>query len=89
MVGTSQAPMYLYLESIRGEQKDPRKYSGNTRNDEENNPGLLLYDDIYPSELRGRGPGGSQVTLPVCPEFGAEVISDFDQNSVSLIHNYS
>ena len=46
------------------------------------NPGLFLYDDLYPTELRGRGPGGSEVTLPVCPKFGSEVITDFDQNTV-------
>ena len=46
------------------------------------NSGLFLYDDLYPTELRGRGPGGSEVTLPACPKFGSEVITDFDQNTV-------
>ena len=46
-------------------------------------PGLFLYDDLYPTELRGRGPGGAEVTLPACPKLGEEVITDFDQNTVS------
>ena len=44
--------------------------------------GLFLYDALYPTELRGRGPGGEEVTLPACPKFGSEVITDFDQNTV-------
>ena len=32
-----------------------------------------------------RGPGSSEVTLPVCPKFGSEVITDFDQNTVREI----
>ena len=45
-------------------------------------PGLFLYDDLYPSQLRGRGPGGSEVTIPACPQFGSEVITSFDQTAV-------
>ena len=45
-------------------------------------PGLFLYDDLYPSQLKGRGPGGSDVTLPACPKFGDEVITSFDENTV-------
>ena len=44
--------------------------------------GLFLYDDLYPNELKGRGPGGTEVTLPACPKFGSEVVTDFDQNTV-------
>ena len=44
--------------------------------------GLFLYDDLYPAELKGKGPGGSEVTLPACPKFGSEVITNFDPNTV-------
>lgn len=44
--------------------------------------GLFLYDDLYPSQLRGRGPGGSEVTIPACPQFGSEVITSFDQTAI-------
>ena len=48
--------------------------------------GLFLYDDIFPSQLKGKGPNGSEVTLNVCPELGSEVITDFDQNTVQHIY---
>ena len=51
--------------------------------------GLLLYDDIFPSQLKGKGPDGSEITLHACPELGAEVIEQefFDPNEVrQIIH---
>ena len=48
-------------------------------------PGLFLYDDLFPTQLRGKGPNGSETTITVCPKLGSEVISDFDQNTVKYI----
>ena len=47
--------------------------------------GLFLYDDLFPSQLKGKGPDGSEVTINACPELGTEVIMDFDQNAVNQI----
>ena len=47
--------------------------------------GLFLYDDLFPSQLKGKGPDGSEVTINACTELGTEVIMDFDQNSVNQI----
>ena len=51
----------------------------------QNIPGLLLYDDLFPLKLRGKGPNGSEVTISVCPKLGTEVINDFDQSKVKPI----
>ena len=47
--------------------------------------GLLLYDDLFPSQLKGKGADGSEVTINACPELGTEVITDFNQNAVKQI----
>ena len=47
--------------------------------------GLFLYDNIFPSQLKGKGPDGSEATFNRCPELGNEVITDFDQNTVTKI----
>ena len=49
--------------------------------------GLLLYDDLFPSQLKGKGPDGSETILPACPELGPVVIEQefFDPNAVRQI----
>lgn len=69
------------LQRCEGELSEPTK----TKSYIFDISGLFLYDDLFPSQLKGKGPDGSEVTINACPELGTEVIMDFDQNAVKQI----
>lgn len=41
---------------------------------------ILLYDDIYPKTLTGKGNDGTEITLGICPQDGFEVQIEFPED---------